>query len=101
MTVKPQNRTTARLQDHLLQDNNYRKMKKTILVDMDGVLVDIYTTFFELHEKEYRQKADNRDIAGLLEEEAFENQRRWVSTPGFFRYLPVMPGSSEALLRLK
>jgi len=75
-------------------------MKKSILVDMDGVLVDIYTTFFELHEKETGKRLVIEDIAGLLEEEAFENQRRWVSTPGFFRNLPVMPGSSEALLRI-
>ena len=75
-------------------------MEKSILVDMDGVLVDIYTTFFELHEKETGKKLVIEDIAGLLEEEAFENQRRWVSTQGFFRNLPVMPGSSEALLRI-
>lgn len=67
---------------------------------MDGVLVDIYTTFFELHEKETGQKLTLKDIAGLLEEEAFQNQRRWVSTPGFFRNLPVMQGSREALLKL-
>ncbi len=29
---------------------------KRILVDMDGVLVDIYARFFELHEKETRTK---------------------------------------------
>jgi hypothetical protein len=28
---------------------------KRILVDMDGVLVDIYTRFFEMHEKETGQ----------------------------------------------
>ncbi|HUU99664.1 MAG TPA: hypothetical protein VMW32_01760 [Bacteroidales bacterium] len=30
-------------------------MNKRILVDMDGVLVDIYSRFFELHEKETGQ----------------------------------------------
>ena len=75
-------------------------MKKIILVDMDGVLVDVYTTFFKLHEKETSQELTLKDIAGLLEEEAFQNQRKWVSTPGFFRNLPVMPGSREVLLKL-
>jgi len=75
-------------------------MKKCILVDMDGVLADVYATFFELHEKETGERLTLRDIAGLLEEEAFQNQRKWVSTPGFFRNLPVMPGSREVLLRL-
>ncbi len=73
---------------------------KRIVVDMDGVLVDIYTTFFKLHEQETGQRLTLKDIAGLLEEEAFQNQRRWVSTPGFFRNLPVMQGSREALLKL-
>lgn len=30
-------------------------MNKRILVDMDGVLVNIYSRFFELHEKETGQ----------------------------------------------
>ena len=75
-------------------------MKRRVLVDMDGVLVDIYTTFFELHEKETGEKLTMDDISGLLEAEAFKNQRSWVSTPGFFRHLPVMPGSPEVLREL-
>ncbi len=67
---------------------------------MDGVLADVYTRFFELHEQETGQRLSLKDIAGLLEEEAFKNQRRWVSTPGFFRDLPVMKGSREALVKL-
>lgn len=73
---------------------------KRILVDMDGVLVDIYSRFFELHEKETGQKLTIHDVAGLLEAEAFQNQRKWVSAPGFFRNLPVMPGSREVLQNL-
>jgi 5'-nucleotidase len=75
-------------------------MKKTILVDMDGVLVDIYPRFFDLHEKEYGVRLSDREVAGLLEAEAFPDQRKWVSTPGFFRDLPVMQGSRETLNRL-
>jgi len=67
---------------------------------MDGVLADVYTTFFELHERETGQKLFLKDIAGLLEEEAFKNQRKWVSSPGFFRNLPVMPGSRDTLKKL-
>jgi 5'(3')-deoxyribonucleotidase len=73
---------------------------KQILVDMDGVLVDIYTRFFELHEKETGERLHEKDIAGLLEGEAFANQRKWVSSPGFFRSLPVMEGSQEVLEKL-
>lgn len=73
---------------------------KRILVDMDGVLVDIYSRFFELHEQETGQRLTVHDVAGLLEAEAFQNQRKWVSAPGFFRNLPVMPGSREVLQNL-
>jgi 5'-nucleotidase len=73
---------------------------KRILIDMDGVLVDIYSRFFELHEMETGQRLTVHDVAGLLEAEAFQNQRRWVSAPGFFRNLPVMPGSREVLKNL-
>ena len=50
-------------------------MKKSILVDMDGVLVDIYTRFFDLHEKESGIRLSINDVAGLLEADAFPSQR--------------------------
>lgn len=75
-------------------------MKKRILVDMDGVLADVYSRFFELHESETGERLTVADVAGLLEAEAFQNQRKWVSASGFFRNLPVMPGSREVLRRL-
>ena len=75
-------------------------MKKRILVDMDGVLADVYSRFFEIHEHETGQRLTINDIAGKLEAEAFANQRIWVTAPGFFRHLPVMEGSREALLKL-
>ncbi len=73
---------------------------KRILIDMDGVLADVYSRFFEL----YRQEGGNifsfNDVAGKLEAEAFPNQIKWVTTPGFFRNIPVMPGSVEGLKKL-
>lgn len=75
-------------------------MKKRLLVDMDGVLADVYSQFFDLHQKETGKRLSVKDIAGLLEAEAFPNQLKWVTTPGFFRNIPVMPGSSEGLKRL-
>ncbi len=75
-------------------------MKKTILVDMDGVLADVYTRFFEIYEKETGCRLKINDIAGRLEEEAFGDQRKWVETPGFFRDLPVISGSQNALRKI-
>ena len=73
---------------------------KRILVDMDGVLADVYSRFFELHEKETGSKLSIADVSGKLEAEAFQNQLKWVTTPGFFRTVPVMKGSIEGLKAL-
>jgi 5'-nucleotidase len=76
-----------------------RKMRR-ILVDMDGVLADVYHRFFELHKGESGEPLSIQNIIGLKEEEAFPNQLKWVNTPGFFRNVPVMPGSRQGLMRL-
>jgi 5'-nucleotidase len=73
---------------------------KRIIVDMDGVLADVYSRFFELYKEETGLHKSVRDVAGLLEEEAFPNQRKWVATPGFFRSVPVVPGSQDGLKKL-
>jgi len=70
---------------------------KRVLVDMDGVLADVYARFFELHERTTGERLTVDDVAGKLEAEAFPDQIRWVTTPGFFRSVPVMPGSIEGL----
>ena len=73
---------------------------KRILVDMDGVLADVYSRFFDLHEQETGYKLNISDVSGMLEAEAFKNQIRWVMTPGFFRTVPVMKGSVDGLKKL-
>jgi 5'-nucleotidase len=73
---------------------------KSILVDMDGVLADTYSRFFELKEEETGIRPDMKDIEGKLEEEAFPNQIKWVTSPGFFRSVPVISGSQEGLKKL-
>ena len=72
-------------------------MRKTILVDMDGVLSDVYAYLFDLHEKQTGIKLSINDVAGKLEAEAFPEQLKMVAAPGFFRYLPVMEGSQDGL----
>ena len=73
---------------------------KSILVDMDGVLADVYSCFFDLYEEESGKRLSVNDVAGKLEAEAFPNQIKWVTTPGFFRNVPVMPGSYSGLRHL-
>ncbi|HOF21290.1 MAG TPA: 5'(3')-deoxyribonucleotidase [Bacteroidales bacterium] len=73
---------------------------KRILVDMDGVLADVYSRFFDLHEQATGSRLSPSDVAGMPESEAFPEQVSWVSAPGFFRHLPVMPGSIEGMKKL-
>ena len=73
---------------------------KRILVDMDGVLANVYSRFFDLHEQETGARLSVSDVSGKLEAEAFQNQIRWVTTPGFFRTVPVMEGSVGGLKKL-
>jgi 5'(3')-deoxyribonucleotidase len=76
------------------------RMRKRVLVDMDGVLSDVYQRLYDMHEHETGVRLKPADVEGKLEEEAFPFQRKWVFTPGFFRDLPVMEGSREGMLRL-
>jgi len=72
-------------------------MKKRILVDMDGVLADVYHRFFDRHEEETGVRKKMDEIIGLKEGEAFPLLQKWVTIPGFFRTIPVMPGSQRVM----
>jgi len=70
---------------------------KRIVVDMDGVLADVYTRYFELYKQETGLIKTMDEIIGLKEAEAFPQALRWVETAGFFRTLPVIPDSQRVL----
>lgn len=71
-------------------------MKKQVLVDMDGVLADVYSQLIRF---EYK----NTGILQRIEEyegkpeDTFPSFYRHVTTPGFFRTAPLMPDSVEGL----
>lgn len=73
---------------------------KRILVDMDGVLADVYSRFKELHEAETGTNKTMNELIGLKEGEAFPAIYRWIDTPGFFRTIPVMADSQRVLKQL-
>lgn len=64
---------------------------------MDGVMADVYSRYFELYEEETGLTKTVDEIIGLKEDEAFPEALRWVKTPGFFRTIPVMPGSQRVI----
>lgn len=82
--------------------------KKIILVDMDGVLADFETRFLE----DFRKKFPHHPYVPLGKREMFYLEENYpeglekdietvFSTPGFFENLDIIPGSKEALAKMK
>ncbi|MDR2917219.1 MAG: 5'(3')-deoxyribonucleotidase [Tannerella sp.] len=72
-------------------------MKSKILVDMDGVLADVYTPLIHL---EYQQSGillTPRVLYGKLEEKAFPSFYKHIRSKGFFRTAPRITDSVEGL----
>ncbi|MDB5012215.1 MAG: 5 nucleotidase deoxy cytosolic type [Daejeonella sp.] len=77
--------------------------RKTIAIDMDGVLANNELHYINLYEKHYGIKVPREEMLGRTELEAFpikEAVNNFVLTPGFFRTLPVMEGAVEAVKTL-
>ncbi len=78
-------------------------MKKTIAIDMDGVIADVEKQFLNWYERDFGIKMVKADIAGKGEDDAFPEKgivRKFATTPGFFTTLPVMEGAIEAVQEL-
>jgi len=70
---------------------------KRVLVDMDGVLADVYAQMFKLEFEETGIRPTEQEINGRLEGDAFPSFHKIVRSKGFFRNAPVMEGSVEGL----
>ena len=68
-----------------------------LIVDMDGVLADIYAQYLELEESESGIRRSLESLNGKLESDVFKNIERYLHTKGFFRNAPVIVGSDRAL----
>jgi 5'-nucleotidase len=73
---------------------------KRIAVDMDGVLADVYSQFFNLHEQQTGYRKAPEEVVGKLEFEAFELGPQHVLSDGFFLNAPVMQDSQAILQKL-
>ena len=76
--------------------------RKTIAIDMDGVIADTAAQFIVWYYKEYNAVIDKDDFNGKPESEALPNGavRKFVFTKDFFRTVPVMDGAKEAVSEL-
>lgn len=61
-------------------------MRKTIAVDMDGVIADVEAHFIDWYERDFGIKMNRKDLEGKPEEEAFPEKgiiKKFASTPTF------------------
>ena len=72
-------------------------MKSQVLVDMDGVLADVYGQFIKMEYRDSGIRLNREDLCGKSEEEAFPSFNRLVREIGFFRTAPLMEDSVEGL----
>lgn len=72
-------------------------MKKQLLMDMDGVLADVYAQFIRMEYEKAGIMLHPEDLYGKTEPQAFPHCDEFVRSEGFFRTAPVMKGSIEGL----
>jgi 5'(3')-deoxyribonucleotidase len=76
--------------------------RKSIAVDMDGVIADTVSQFISWYERDFGVRIEKNAFHGKEEADVLPEGllRKLVFTPGFFRNIPVMEGAQEALLEL-
>lgn len=75
-------------------------MQQRLIMDMDGVLADVYQQFIKKELAESGVKINIQSIHGLIEKDAFPNCLKHVNERGFFLDIPVMEGSIEVMQKL-
>jgi len=73
---------------------------RTIAIDMDGVLADVYQQFIDMHFAEKGKTLLRSDLVGLPEAKAFPLLEKHVNTKGFFENAPLIPGAKEVVEEL-
>jgi len=76
--------------------------KKTIALDMDEVIANVTPKFLDLYEESYGRRLKKADYWGkkIYQIEGAMEIRDRLFEKGFFRNLPVMPGSREGVRAL-
>jgi 5'-nucleotidase len=73
---------------------------KSISVDMDGVLANVYSQFISMHAAEFGKIFSLEEVNGRPEASVFPHERKYVNSPGFFRNAPVIQDSQRILEQL-
>jgi 5'(3')-deoxyribonucleotidase len=71
--------------------------RQRLIVDMDGVMADVYQQFLKMDEEEFGVRKTLAEIQGKREIDVFKNERTYLFRKGFFRNAPVMEDSIESV----
>jgi len=72
-------------------------MKKRLLIDMDGVLANVYSQFIRMEFEETGIILNPENLNGKKESEAFPHFEKHVRSKEFFRTVPRMEGAVDGL----
>jgi 5'(3')-deoxyribonucleotidase len=78
-------------------------MRKSIAIDMDGVIADEVVQLLNYYETHYGVKVHPDELNGRSEDEVLPEKdafNKLSVMPGYFRSIPVMAGAVEAVKRL-
>lgn len=82
------------------------RRKQRIAIDMDEVLADTLSHFLAEYNREFGDtitKSDlvERKLADIIPADQRARLRHYALSPGFFRSIPLMPGSAEVFAELR
>ncbi|MCO5945786.1 5' nucleotidase, NT5C type [Mucilaginibacter flavidus] len=78
-------------------------MRKSIAIDMDGVIADEVIQLLTWYDQHYGVKIHPAELNGRREEDVVPEKDAYSklsAMPGYFRTTPVMPGAVEAVKKL-
>lgn len=77
--------------------------KKSIAIDMDGVLADTEVQYLNYYEQQFGTRLTKEIFHNVAEAEALPDGSiyKFLFTPGFFRTIPVMEGAVNAVKTLQ
>ncbi len=80
-------------------------MRPRVAIDMDEVIADTIDQFAEVYRKNHgfdlkSRLEDGKEIREILPPELRTTLSGYINAPGFFRNIPVMPGSQEVVREL-
>lgn len=76
-----------------------------ILVDMDGICVNLYDDWFGTYNREWKDNLKIEDVKGwnvheYVRPECGKKIYQILNRPGFFDYLPALPGAVRSITEL-